>query len=421
MTLFRGYGDDLPLMEWLRTRIWPAEARLTEEDVYHGTRLALLEMIRGGTTYLNDMYWHRPAVCPGGGGDGGPRRTSASVFIDLGDTERAPEQRESVLSGSRSGTSYGPRVRVALGPHAIYTVSDARAWSGWRSSSGSTTCSSTSTSPRRGRRWTTAWRRTASARRSCCGALGLVGPRLVAAHGVWLDDDETRDAGRRGRHGGHEPSGNLKLAVGGIFDYAAASAAGLRVVLGTDGAARNNNLDLIEEMKVAALVQKHRARDGHVPAGAGGAGASRPRPRRGRVPARARAASRSGRPADLMLVDLGDPATQPGPRPVSAPGLRRQRRARCTPRSATGGCSCTTAGWRSPMNATWWRARCEPPVPSCGGRPGSRRTRARATRKRRPPRETPLLSSHGPGGTRTHDPGLKRPLLCQLSYRPAPI
>ena len=62
MVLFRGYGDDMPLMEWLRTRIWPAEAQLTEDDVYAGARLGILEMIRGGTTFFNEMYWHRPAL-----------------------------------------------------------------------------------------------------------------------------------------------------------------------------------------------------------------------------------------------------------------------------------------------------------------------------------------------------------------------
>jgi 5-methylthioadenosine/S-adenosylhomocysteine deaminase len=96
MTLFRGYGDDLPLMEWLRTRIWPAEARLTEDDVYHGTRLALLEMIRGGTTYLNDMYWHRPGVVRAVR-EMGLRAHIGSVFIDHGDEAAAKRQRASVL------------------------------------------------------------------------------------------------------------------------------------------------------------------------------------------------------------------------------------------------------------------------------------------------------------------------------------
>ena len=91
--------------------------------------------------------------------------------------------------------------------------------------------------------------------------LGVVGPHLIAAHGVWLDEEERELLAAAGATVVTNPVSNLKLAVGGIFPYRETRAAGLRVALGTDGAASNNNLDLLEEIKVAALVQKHRTGD----------------------------------------------------------------------------------------------------------------------------------------------------------------
>ena len=85
MTLFRGYGDDLPLMEWLQEVIWPAEARLDDEDVYWGTRLACVEMIRTGTVRFWDMYWHAEADGAGGRGRRASGRRSAAPLIDVGD------------------------------------------------------------------------------------------------------------------------------------------------------------------------------------------------------------------------------------------------------------------------------------------------------------------------------------------------
>ena len=123
MTIFRGYGDDLPLMEWLQTKIWPAELMLTEETVYHGTRLALLEMLKGGTTWISDMYWHRDGVARAVR-DMGMKGHIASVFIDLGDEARAKEQRDRTIDRLAERDKYGKRVMMALGPHAIYTVSN---------------------------------------------------------------------------------------------------------------------------------------------------------------------------------------------------------------------------------------------------------------------------------------------------------
>ena len=122
MTLFRGFGDDMALMEWLRTTIWPAEAKLEPEDVYWGTRLACVEMIRSGTTKFLDMYWHGVEVARAVV-DSGIRATVSTVMIDQLDPVKGEGMRPEVLESLDRIAEAGPRVTPSLGPHAIYTVS----------------------------------------------------------------------------------------------------------------------------------------------------------------------------------------------------------------------------------------------------------------------------------------------------------
>jgi len=262
MTLFRGYGDDLPLMRWLQEVIWPAEARLTDEDVYWGTRLACLEMIRTGTVRFWDMYWH-PGATARAVEDAGIRATVAGPLFDLGDAagdDGIPQMAERGLEEIGE-----PRelIEPALGPHAIYTVSEG------------------------GLRWIAE----ASAERDLpihihlsetedevvrCVAdhgmrpaqyldrLGALGPRTLLAHGVWLDESELALVAERGATVVTNPVANLKLAVGRVFPYRAARRHGIPIGLGTDGAGSNNSLDLLSDLKVLALLQKHEARDASV-------------------------------------------------------------------------------------------------------------------------------------------------------------
>lgn len=146
--------------------------------------------------------------------------------------------------------------------------------------------------------------------------LGLVSPRLIAAHGVYLDAEELALLADAGATVVTNPNANLKLATGGIFDYAGARRAGLRVILGTDGPASNNDLDMIEEMKTVALIQKHRAEDATcLPAHeALELATSNPAEVLGWGPGRIE----EGAPADLILVDFSHPSTQPLHHPVSA-------------------------------------------------------------------------------------------------------
>lgn len=315
MVLFRGYGDDMPLMDWLRTRIWPAERHLTEDDVYRGARLGILEMIRGGTTFFNEMYWHRAGIVRAVE-ELGVRAVVGQTLIDIGDPGTTARQQQDLVRLIETGrTEAGGRVMLAAAPHSIYTVTpELLTWVSARAREHDLLVH-------------IHLAETQGEVDDCIRAhgcrpaqllerVGLIGPNLIAVHGQFLDDDELALLGGAGATLVTNPTANLKLATGGIFPYRAARAAGVRICLGTDGAASNNNLDMLEEMKIAALVQKHREQDATVlPAAEALAMATTSasaafRLGSGRIEV--------GEPADLMLVDFNAPATQPLHDPVSA-------------------------------------------------------------------------------------------------------
>jgi 5-methylthioadenosine/S-adenosylhomocysteine deaminase len=312
MTLFRGWGDDLPLMTWLEERIWPAEARMTAEDVYHGTRLAILEMIRSGTTRFNDMYWHAPAIARAAE-ELGVRAVIGAAFVDLGQPPVAALWRGEVEAWLEQRSEWGPRVRAAIAPHAIYTVSTENLrWLGDLAESHDLPFHIHLSETRVEVENCLAMHGMRPAR--LLNRLGLVGERLLAAHGVHLDQDEMALLGAAGASVVTNPAANLKLAVGGIFDYAAARRADVRVLIGTDGAASNNSLDLFEEVKLFALLQKHRSRDPTtLPASeALAAPTTSAAEVFDRHDASATGRVAVGEPADFLLLDLSGPATQPG-------------------------------------------------------------------------------------------------------------
>jgi 5-methylthioadenosine/S-adenosylhomocysteine deaminase len=260
MTLFRGYGDDLPLMRWLREKIWPVERRLEPEDVYWGTRLACLEMIRNGTASFWDMYWH-PTAAARAVRDAGMRSTVAAPLIDVdGSSEQMREAALQSLDELAARELDSERIDVSLAPHAIYTVSEnSLRWiaevAGERELPVQIHLSETEQEVI-----------------DCVAAhglrparyldrVGLLTPRTVLSHGVWLDDDELDLIASKGAVVVTNPVANLKLAVGAVFPYPRARRAGVHVGLGTDGPASNNSLDLFSDMKVLALVQKHAAQD----------------------------------------------------------------------------------------------------------------------------------------------------------------
>jgi 5-methylthioadenosine/S-adenosylhomocysteine deaminase len=257
MTLFRGSGGDLPLLPWLEEKIWPVEAKLEDEDVYWGARLACAEMVRSGTTRFWDMYWH-PEATARAVADAGIKATIGAPLIDVnGDGER---MRESALRSVGALTDLGPEIVPALAPHAIYTVSEASLrWIAELSEERQVPIHIHLSE-------------TEKEVQDCIAAhgarpaayldrLGMLTERTLLAHGVWLDPEELALIAERGATVVTNPVANMKLAVGGIFPHPAARAAGVAVGLGTDGAGSNDSLDLLADLKTFALAQKHAAGD----------------------------------------------------------------------------------------------------------------------------------------------------------------
>lgn len=259
MTLFRGYADDMFLQEWLTKKIWPLEARLTEEDVYWGSKLACLEMIKSGTTFFNDMYWHWCGTARAVQ-EMGLRAALSAVFIDGFDRKKAEEQISRNRELYEKSREFGPRVIFALGPHAIYTVSpESMKW-----------CRDFS--EKHGIAIHIHLSETEREVQDCIDTHGcrpveylekldFLSPRVIAVHCVWLDDREI-DLLRKYRvKVVHNPTSNMKLAVGRTMPYKKLKEAGVTVALGTDGCSSNNNLDMTESMKFASLLQKFSAGD----------------------------------------------------------------------------------------------------------------------------------------------------------------
>lgn len=258
MTLFRGYGGDLPLMSWLREVVWPIEAKLEPEDVYWGARLACLEMTRTGTARFWDMYWH-PGATAQAVADAGLRATIGGPLFDAdGKTEAMKVKAVDYLGELES--FHGGKIEAAFAPHSIYTVSESLLH--W-------------TAEQAGERELPVHihlSETEGEVEDCVAEhgvrpaayldrLGLLSERTILAHGVWLDEQELALVAERGCTVVTNPVANMKLAVGGVFPYPAARDAGVTVGLGTDGAGSNDSLDLFSDLKHFALAQRHAAGD----------------------------------------------------------------------------------------------------------------------------------------------------------------
>ncbi len=249
MTLFRGLGDDQPLDVWLNDYIWPAEQKLTDDLVYEGTLRACREMLATGTTFFNDMYFRLPAMAQAVRDSGIKARLGLTLFGDA----------EECLHGAMPAPLHevsGPS--LSLAPHSIYTVSA----EGLRRSAEA--CLSHGI-PMHIHMSETRKEVDDCLREHGCrpwewldrlGILDLLDGNIIAAHCLHLSDEEIRLIGRHRVTCVHCPNSNLKLGSGYRFPLRELLDAGARVALGTDGSASSNNLDMIEVMKTAALLQK---------------------------------------------------------------------------------------------------------------------------------------------------------------------
>ena len=257
MTLFRGSGGDLPLMPWLEERIWPVEAKLSEEDVYWGARLACAEMIRSGTTRFWDMYWHPEATARAVADAGIKATIGAPLFDATGDVEG---MRDTALRSLDALSELGSSISPALAPHAIYTVSEeSLRWIAELSQERQVPVHIHLSETEKEVQDCIAQHGERPAH--YLDRLGMLHGQTLLAHGVWLDPAELALVAERGATVITNPVANMKLAVGGVFPHPAARAAGVAVGLGTDGAGSNDSLDLLADLKVFALAQKHVAAD----------------------------------------------------------------------------------------------------------------------------------------------------------------
>lgn len=316
MNLMRGIADDLPLMRWLQEAIWPIEGQhMSPAFVADGTLLAATEMLRGGVTTCNDMYFY-PDSAASAFNRVGMRAVIGIVMLDF-PTPYASDADDYLRKGLavRDQWRGNPRISFSIAPHAPYTVSDTGLE---RAASLAAELdlpihihvheveSELDTSiARYGVRPLTRLAR-----------LGLLGPNLIAVHAVHLDDTDLALLAHHGCSVAHCPTSNMKLGSG-IAPLPTLLERGINVGLGTDGAASNNRLDLLQEMRHAALLAKAAAQDAAtVPASTvlhmatlGGARALGLDAHIGSITA--------GKRADLCAVSLADPFMQPCSDPIS--------------------------------------------------------------------------------------------------------
>jgi len=259
MSLLRGFGDDMTLHTWLEQCIFPAEAKFDDEMIYWGTRLACLEMVKGGTTFCNDMYFNLPQSWKAYE-ESGIKACNGIGITDFFDGENRRKTQDKIrraydLFGSGTG-----RIRLGLGLHAIYTNSDEMI------------------------DWTARFARDhglpihmhlSETKKEVDDCLtkhqvrpteylsrrGILSDNIIFAHAVWLAENELDLLAEAGSTVIHCPASNMKLVSAEVFPFRKFRDRGIPMMLGTDSHASNNNIDMLEEMKVAALLQKHHFQD----------------------------------------------------------------------------------------------------------------------------------------------------------------
>lgn len=252
MTLLRGIADDMELFEWLNGYIWPAEAKLTDEDIYWGTRLACLEMIKSGTVFFNDMYFH-PAETIRAVEEAGIRAAVGMIVLDVNPDSNEHFQKDNAEVWARRA-EYSDRIQLTWAPHAIYTVGESALRKvAERAAEGKV-------------RIHIHLAETAREVFDCreqhgctpveyLARLGLLSEMTLAAHSVHLTDSDIGLLKEHGVNLAYMPCSNYKLSSG-KFRFHKLQEQGCHITFGTDGCASNNNLSMFDEMKFGALGAK---------------------------------------------------------------------------------------------------------------------------------------------------------------------
>ena len=253
MAMMRGVGEDISFHAWL-DRIWEVEKNLSDEYVYHATKVACLEMVKTGTTTFNDQYWFMPMAYKAAI-ELGIRPSLSYVILDRNDPEESERQKVQCQQMYEWAVKWGNEALFMISIHAIYSVREEMiVWAADFARS-------------HGLKIHVHVSETRKEVEDCLAQhgmspveyldkLGILGPDVIAAHTLWLSDKDVEILGRRGVTCVHNVNSNLKLASGYKFMYNELRDAGANICLGTDGCASSNNLDMLETMKTAAMIQK---------------------------------------------------------------------------------------------------------------------------------------------------------------------
>lgn len=250
MSILRGYADDMPLFKWLNEYIWPFEAKLTSEDIYQGSVLAIKEMVKSGSVFFNDMYFDIEQTVRAVD-EAGIRAALGVTFVESHSKSQQAEKLEMLRHWS---DPTGGRIQLAVAPHAVYTVG------------ADLLKKCAETSREFGFKLHIHVSETEQEVADCVrehgmtpvrylDSLGVLGSNTIAAHAVHVDRQEMDILAKRGVTVSHCPCSNMKLASG-IFKAKEMIEAGVKVSIGTDGDSSNNNQDMREETKFAALLAK---------------------------------------------------------------------------------------------------------------------------------------------------------------------
>ncbi len=315
MTLMRGLADDIQLDNWLNNYIWPVESNLDGEHCYAGALLACAEMIKSGTTCFNDMYFFMDHVARAVE-DTGIRGLLSHGMIDFGDEgKRKKEFKESIRIIKKCHDTADGRIKVAFGPHSPYTCSQ-ELLEGVKKESKKYGVRIHIHVAETQKEVSEVINEHGNRPFEYLEKIGFLGGEVTAAHGVWLSESEIDIIKGSDVKISHNPSSNMKLSSG-VAPVTKLLGNGVRVSLGTDGSASNNNMDLLEEMKIASLLQKVTTMDPTVlnaqevfdMATINGAGALGLQNEIGTI--------EEGKKADLVLVNMKTPQLTPFRNPIS--------------------------------------------------------------------------------------------------------
>jgi len=313
MVLFRGLAEDIPLKTWLKDHIWPIERTLQPEEIYWASLLGLAEMIRTGTTLFADMYFHCDEIGRAVEEAGLRVRLSYGIIASSMDEGGKTEMTKAEAVIRHWENAAEGRIKTAVSPHAVYTCGE-EVWTAAieLARKHDVPIHTHLAESEEEVQWCRKEKDDTPV--AVLDRLGALSAQTIAAHCVHVSDEDITLLADRSVSVVHCPKSNAKLG-NGIAPIAAMRKAGVRVALGTDGAATNNSLDMIEEMRMATLLAK----------AATGDPAALPAPEAVQMACEAGAQALGGtgetlavgQPADIVLVDLDRVHTLPGYNPFS--------------------------------------------------------------------------------------------------------